>query len=313
MAKNEINPVFICGALRSGSTVFHLMLDSHPGIKNPGEYDFLFDYMNEDGSFPDTKKYIEHLLSDRNFNSTQLKIDDTLSYSGLIKSFISQMNIDEQHLAINIHRNFEYAYRVFPEAKFIHLLRDPRDVAKSSIGMNWAGNVFYGVEHWIDTEKSWENLKELLNDEQYIEVRFEELISNAESTLECVCKFLNISYSVDMFNYENNSTYSKPDISLINQWMRKQSVRELQSVEYKVKDMMSSRSYELSGYPVKKPGFFERAYLYFQNKSFKIIKGIERYGLVLYFLYKITGRLNLNSWHILLKKKISNIDNKYLK
>lgn len=30
---------FICGALRSGSTMYHLMLDLHPEIHNPGEFD----------------------------------------------------------------------------------------------------------------------------------------------------------------------------------------------------------------------------------------------------------------------------------
>ncbi|KJV06249.1 sulfotransferase [Methylocucumis oryzae] len=50
--------IFICGALRSGSTMLRLMLDHHPNIVNPGEFDFLFDYMYEDGSFPSTDKLL---------------------------------------------------------------------------------------------------------------------------------------------------------------------------------------------------------------------------------------------------------------
>jgi len=310
---NKINPIFICGALRSGSTVFHLMLNSHPNIINPGEYDFLFDQVTENGEFPNTSDYIEYLLSDRIFNSTSLNIDDSLGYSDLIKSFISQLKEDGKFFAINIHRNFEHAHRLFPDAKYIHLLRDPRDVARSSIGMTWAGNVYYGVDHWIDTEKSWDKLTELLDDEQYIEVRFEDLISDAVSTLKTVCEFIGTSYTDKMFDYENKSTYSKPDISLINQWKRKLNAQELQNVEYKVLGMMSSRNYDLSGHPVTAPSIFDRIQLYLQNRLFRIHKGIERYGLVLFFLHRVTGRLKLESWHTLLKKKINVIDNKYLK
>ena len=313
MIDNKINLVFICGALRSGSTVFHLMLNSHPNITNPGEYDFLFDEIKDNGELPKTSDYIEFLQSDRIFNSTSLNIDITLGYSNLIKSFISQMKEDDNILAINIHRNFEHAYRLFPDAKYIHLLRDPRDVASSSIGMNWAGNVYYGVDHWIDTEKSWDKLTELLDDEQYIEVRFEDLISDAVSALKTVCEFIGTSYTDNMFDYENNSTYSKPDITLINQWKRKLSTLELQNVEYKVFDMMSLRNYELSGNPISAPNVYKRIKLYLQNKLFRMHKGIKTYGLVLFFLYIVTSRLKLKAWHNLLKNKINIIDNKHLK
>lgn len=313
MRDKEINPIFICGALRSGSTVFHLMLNSHPNIINPGEYDFLFDRVTENGAFPNTSDYIEYLLSDRIFNSTSLNIDESLGYSDLIKSFISQLNEEEKFLAINIHRNFEHAYRIFPDAKYIHLLRDPRDVARSSIGMNWAGNVYYGVDHWLETEKSWDKLVPLVNNDQYIEIRFEDLISDTVPVLKTVCEFIGTSYTDKMFDYEKNSTYSKPDITLINQWKRKQSAQELQNVEYKILGMMSLRNYDLSGHPVTAPSIFERIQLYLQNKLFRIHKGIERYGLVLLFLYRVTGRLKLESWHTLLKKKINVIDNKHLK
>jgi hypothetical protein len=40
--------VFVYGALRFGTTVFRLMLDAHPQIANPGEMDFLFDYLYPD-------------------------------------------------------------------------------------------------------------------------------------------------------------------------------------------------------------------------------------------------------------------------
>ena len=45
--------VFVYGALRSGTTAFRLMLDAHPLTVNPGEFDFLFDYLHADDTCPD--------------------------------------------------------------------------------------------------------------------------------------------------------------------------------------------------------------------------------------------------------------------
>lgn len=307
------NLVFICGALRSGSTLFHLMLDSHPDINNPGEFDFLFDWVSDNGDLPVAGEYVSYLLRDRIFNSKNLIIDESLSYRELILSFIKQMTKEGSFLSLNIHRNFHRAHYLFPQEKFIHLLRDPRDVARSSIGMNWAGNVYYGVDHWIDTEKSWERLKKKINQEQYIEITFEELVSKTEDTLKKVCEFIEVSYSDKIFDYQNSSTYSKPDVTLINQWQRKLSPQELQNVEFKVADMMKTRGYALSGYEIRPPSAFEIVKLAVQNKYFKITRSIQRYGFSLYFLYRLTAKLRVTSWHRKLALQISEIDKKQLK
>jgi Sulfotransferase family len=37
----ESDLVFVAGALRSGTTVFRLILDAHPQVTSPGEFDFI--------------------------------------------------------------------------------------------------------------------------------------------------------------------------------------------------------------------------------------------------------------------------------
>ena len=310
---SEINPVFICGALRSGSTLFHLMLNSHPSIVNPGEFDFLFECISDNGEYPDMQEYLDFLSLDRIFNSKNLVVDDSLSYPELIQSFVSQSQTDGKVLSLNIHRHFDRIRYLYPEAKYIHLLRDPRDVARSSIGMNWAGNVYYGVDHWIDTERSWEKLELKLKNTQHIEVKFEELVSDSEYTLKSVCEFIGVSYSNKMFDYQHSSTYSKPDSTLINQWKRKLSSCELQNVESKVSEMMLAKGYKLSDNDLRHPGLFERLKLSFQNKYFIISKGIQRYGFVLYFAYRVSTKLGIKSLRNTLYRKISKINKKHLK
>ena len=214
------NLIFICGALRSGSTLTHVILDNHHEIKNPGEFDFLFDQISDGGVFPDVKKYQEWLSLHRIFQSKCLSIDSSLDYPELIDSFIAQLTQVSCVLALNIHRHFDLIPYLFPKAKLIHLIRDPRDVARSSIGMGWAGNVYYGVDHWIETEKSWKRLQKKIAPEQFLELRFEELILSPEIILQRICEFIGVPYSGSMLNYADNSTYSKPDPSLVYQWKK---------------------------------------------------------------------------------------------
>jgi Sulfotransferase family len=307
------DPVFICGALRSGSTLLHLMLDHHPNIKNPGEFDFLFDKVNDDGSFPLLSDYHEFLDSNRIFKSKNLAIDTSLSYPELIRSFAAQLSEKQHILALNVHRNFHRIPQLFPDAKYVHLLRDPRDVARSSIEMGWSGNVYFGADHWIDTELSWDNLIKIIPLQRQATVRFEQLIANPESELAALCTFLGIPYDKGMLDYPSHSTYKKPDKSLVHQWKNKQSQREIQQVEAKASELMGKRQYPLSGHPLITIGFIEKIYLTLQNKLYRFKFGVKRYGFGLYVcdkLSKFPGLQQINKKYVLLKNQI---DRQHLK
>jgi len=305
--------VFMCGALRSGSSLTHLMLDHHPNIKNPGEFDFLFDQISDDGVFPEIGRYHDWLSSHRIFQSKSLLIDKSLTYRELINSFIEQLTVKDSVLALNIHRGFYRIPFIFPDAKYIHLIRDPRDVARSSIGMGWAGNVYYGVDHWIATEKDWVFLQEKIASEQILQIRFEDLITSPKQVLAGVCKFIDLAYSESMMDYTLKSTYSKPDASLVNQWKRKLSVREIQYVELKAIHLMSTLGYELSGEALISISLVEKIKLKILNKLFKLHFSIQRYGFVLCFKERFSRLFNLkgiNKQAILERNEIAQ---KYLK
>lgn len=309
----EHNIVFICGALRSGTSVTHLMLHSHPQINNPGEFDFLFDLISEAGDFPEIKRYQDWLSTHRIFESKSLTIDYGLNYAELIQSFIEQLVEAEKVLTLNIHRNFDRISYLFPEAKFIHLIRDPRDVAKSSISMGWAGNVYYGIDHWLETEQSWQRLQKIISAEQYLEIKFEDLIFAPETMLKKLCAFMQLSYSENMLDYANKSSYSKPDPALVEQWKSKLKTKEIQCVEAKAKELMQLLGYALSGQPQITIGTIESLWLAINNKAFKFQFSIQRYGLGLFLQEKLSRLLKLNSFNKQTKIAMNEIDKHYLK
>jgi Sulfotransferase family len=289
--------VFVCGALRSGSTLLHLMLDHHTNIDNPGEFDFMFDLVKDDGEFPRLEDYHEFLGNSRIFKSKNLTIDNTLSFSALIHSFVAQLGKKNQVLALNVHRNFHLIPLLFPNAKYIHLLRDPRDVARSIIEMGWRGNVYYGVNQWIDTEQSWDKISTLIRPDQFTILYYEKLIENPGVELNNLCEFMGIPYSASMLDYPLHSTYTEPDKTLAQQWKRKLSQREIQYVEAKAITLMTSRGFALSGHPLIQIGTIERVKLMLQNKIFRVKSGIKRYGLILYTCEKIANYLGLKTLH----------------
>jgi hypothetical protein len=309
----NISPVFLCGPLRSGSTVLHVMLSQNPRIASLGEYDFLFDMVNDQGEIPTNKEYIEWLSLNRIFQSKELEVDHRLTYLEQVQSFLRQKSSPDKQLVFNIHRNFHRIPFLFPEAKYIHLIRDPRDVARSCIGMGWVGNVYYGVDHWIEVESSWDKLQSIINNTSFKEVYFEQLINEPEDNLANLCAFMNVPYSPEMLAYEGRSTYSKPDPKLTSQWKRKLSKREIQNAEAKVSQMIVKRGYELSSYPSRHPNIVELIWLSLQNKLYKIKFRIKRYGFNLYLSELLSRHLDMHKWHKTCSLKINDIDKNNLK
>jgi len=289
------------------------MFAHHPHIHAPGEYDFLFDFLNLPPETTNKESFIENLHKDRVFNASGLEIDESANPIDIIKNFVEQLNKKDNHLLINVHRNFDKIPEVFPDSRFIHLKRDPRDVARSAIGMGWCGNVYYGVDYWLESEQSWDRLAKIIDHKQYQEVSFENLICDTKEELARLCGFLDLEYDENMLSYPNNTTYSLPDVSLIFQWKRKQSKREVQWVESKLGDYLENKGYEKSGYGLKSPNPFERVYLWVQNKLFQYQFGMKRYGFYLFFMEKLTRNLHIDDAHKHFIKKINSIDMLYLK
>ena len=310
---NTTDLCFIVSSVRSGSTFLRLMLNSHPHISNPGECDFLFDLVEKDGSLPNTPSYVKWLASNRIFLAKKLNIQATLSSKELIYSFVDQMRHGDSLLTMNIHRNFYRIPFIFPNARFIHLQRDPRDVANSCIGMGWAGHVYYGVDIWQEAEESWMKLRSMLKPNQYLEIRYEDIVSSVESNLSVICKFLGLEYSDLMMSYLSTSTYAAPDKNLCFQWKRKLSPRELQLLEGKLHFKLDEIGYEPSGYDPAKPGLLEKLKLVLINKIYKFRFQKQRYGLGLTIEIFLANKTGIDSWQMACRKRKNRIDIKHLK
>ncbi len=127
-------PIFLVGAERSGTTLLRLMLDHHPQIAFNSEFEYVVDRISADGHFPDLPCYHDYLSSRWIFKDSHFQIDPNLDYPNLVNSFLQQKQKRDQKARIGatVHHQFHYLCKNWPQAKFIHLLRDGRDVARSN-------------------------------------------------------------------------------------------------------------------------------------------------------------------------------------
>ncbi len=272
--------VTVYGALRSGTTLLHLMLDANPNIASPGETDFIYDHLEQlpNGNWGYESDKIK---ADRIYRMHFTEHDPVPETAAdMIDTIAAKNNKDGAVPVMVQHRRLPIILDQFPDMRIIHLVRDPRDVARSSIGMGWAGDVYHGVGHWIGTERGWDAAASRLAPEQSITVTFTQLIAAPEETLTRLCDFIGVPYHPDMLNYDAQSTYQKPDAALVDQWKSKMSAREIGLVEGRVGDLLTSRGFEPSGHPLVQPGAAGRTVMSLRNKAAVWRVRAKRYGLV---------------------------------
>jgi len=199
--------VVLAGALRSGTTLFRLMLGGHSKLRPHDEHDYLSDVLNDDGSEPSPLELADRLKTHRVFQGHNIFLERGSSYKDLLIRTLTPLRQGGTMPVISLHRNFEKICPYFTDARYIHLVRDPRDVALSSVNMGWNGNVYRGVDHWVDTEQSWQALSAVLRPEQQLTIHFEALVESPETVLRQICDFLEIAYESEMLtSYTSTST-----------------------------------------------------------------------------------------------------------
>jgi hypothetical protein len=149
-----------------------------------------------------------------------------------------------------------------PEALFIHIIRDGRDVALSLNKMAGFKPLPWNrkAEGLLPTALYWEWMVHkgrqhgLRVPADYIEVRYEELVSDPRATLRKLEKFLDHDLDYDRIQnvslgrlLEPNSSFLEEDDqhSPVNRWKEKLSSREIASVEGMVGEYLEELGYAL--------------------------------------------------------------------
>jgi hypothetical protein len=98
--------------------------------------------------------------------------------------------------------------RLLPEARFVHLIRDGRDVGLSVLderlvaGKN-RGSLEHVAERWV--EKIRYARRQAAELRYYVEIRYEDLVLDTECTLRRICDFVDLRWDMGMLEYHRSS------------------------------------------------------------------------------------------------------------
>lgn len=244
---------FIIGVDRSGTSLLSSMLDSHSQIAVPNESHFIIEY------YKILKRY--EPIHDA-VNKRRLIVD--ILAQEYVRKWVPKIVVDDidfarvQDLRTAVKSIYEaYSQKVgkkiwgdktpeyirdipilnklFPNVKYIHIIRDGRDVSSSIVKMWWGAKDFKSaMNYWKETVNLARQNLAMLPKEQVLEIRFEDLVIEPLPTLKKIVNFLDVEYEDGMLEYykgdlgkrmgeERIKSYhknliKKPDPSLTYKW-----------------------------------------------------------------------------------------------
>jgi Sulfotransferase family len=244
-------PFFLVGTEHSGTTLAGLMLDHHPRISFLLDVRDRVEMMVDSSSACDRGADFESAVSDRDVKAAKLVIADHVNDAQLFDRCLEQKRRRDgkRFVGAPVRRHFNHLMRVWPDARFIHIVRDGRDVAWSAMDKGLAGNGYCAVENWLETEAQWSRLRSELPPDRWTEIQYEALVIQPEATLTRLCEFLGIAYHQAMLSYPKDTSYGPPSPHAIGRWQRELSPESIRLAEARIGEMLVERGYQLSGLP----------------------------------------------------------------
>ncbi|MFC1620018.1 sulfotransferase [Candidatus Neomarinimicrobiota bacterium] len=240
---NFINlpPVFIIGNPRSGTTLLRLMLTCHLEVVIPPEGAFMLQLYRRYGWRPllrgQLRAFVGRVLAAEKMKFWNLDAADLTcfllhtgarSYHDLVAGvyrFYAQRQKPACRLwgdKNNFHLNhIPKIHRLFPAARFLHIVRDGRDVACSYISLqdvrgHYAPNlpqiVAGAAQQWHTNLAKIETDLQRISSDQHFTFRYEDLVIYPEKTLGDICSFLGLEFDAAMLNFaeENRKLNLEP-------------------------------------------------------------------------------------------------------
>lgn len=216
-------PFFIIGTERSGSNLLRAILNGHPGIyiphpphimKDLGPVEGLYGDLGEDRNFrrliDDAARLVELHFFPWEITPSRQEAFERAAARNLycVKAgFYDQYRRHRGAARWGCKSTFmvhyaETALKHSPGAKFIHLVRDGRDVAvsaKDSVFNHF--HPYYVARLWSLQQKLAAELTSLLGADAALTVRYEDLTTEPERTVKTVCDFLGEDYSDRLLRY----------------------------------------------------------------------------------------------------------------
>jgi hypothetical protein len=213
-------PIFVVGCPRSGTTLFRTMLSAHRSIAIPPETRYLMGLYWRRSQIGDLRrreiraKLASAIVDDPESRFRVLGLDaeqvraEILDGPPTLGSAFGLVFRDYAQLfgkpRWGDKRPAYYAFmdeldHLFPDAQFIHLIRDPRACVESLKRQEWyPDEAAPCVAAWVHAVRSASRSGRKLGPQRYLEVRYEDLVSEPEKVSRRICEFLDEPFDDQM-------------------------------------------------------------------------------------------------------------------
>ncbi len=237
---------FIMGRPRSGTTLLSTLFDAHPNVKIPPEFPIMLPLYQAFRKVRDWDEkailsfvafifqhnvFIHRTLENLKIDRAQFTADlMTLKHKGTIQDFLKKVNeqgfsifpkkeilrIGDKNPVYSIYT--ERFLKIFPEARFICIIRDYRDnfvsMRKLSDLKLEAPILTLQVYRWKYVVKLFLRCKKRYPDRFHI-IRYEDLVMKKSEVLDELCQFIGIPYDPTVFDFykkkeETFKAYNNP-------------------------------------------------------------------------------------------------------
>jgi hypothetical protein len=223
MSPEARGPVFIIGTERSGSNLLRLILNRNPAIyiphpphlmKDLGPAEHLYGDLADDRNFRRLVNDAARLV-ELHFSPWEIKPDreDAFANAAARRLYCVKARFYDQYRLFKgaarwgckstfmVHYA-DQARQYSLGARFVHLVRDGRDVAasaRSSVFNHF--HPYYVARLWSRQQRIAAELAARLGKEEFITLRYEDLLEDPEKETRRLCAFLGEDYSPAMLNY----------------------------------------------------------------------------------------------------------------
>jgi hypothetical protein len=291
-------PIFVGGCPRSGTTLLGAMLGTHKNVVCPPEAPIIAvqAFGCRAGELPAgvARQVHRAIQADYKFRYWALEQEEldacstaaSTCYDQVVETYIRAFGrrhnrADARFWVEHSPTNIMYAHRLhdaFPDARFIHLLRDGRAVAASILPLTWGPNTIMEAAHqWAGYIGHGLSAEQFLPESQIRRVTYEDLVTRPGDVLSDLCSFLGLNFDPEMtlakglevpvYTRDQHALVGKRvDRTRSDRWRAVLSARQIEIFEALTGDLLPNLSYELACVESRGPTFLEKMTMQFQER-----------------------------------------------
>lgn len=204
-------PIFVVGCPRSGTTLLQLMLHAHPRLAVPPENRYVLPAYYRRADWGDlgeaeNRRALAKVITGRGTGFRDFGLDRKAVQERIVAapptlgSVLETVMVcfAEAHGATRwcdkrpmYVRHVQILRRLFPDAQFVHLVRDGRSAAASLARMTWfSGDLAQAIGTWRLAMEHARAARDALPADTWFDLSYEQLITEPEAQLRRLCSFL---------------------------------------------------------------------------------------------------------------------------